>query len=409
MSQYDWLDIDPDTESGTALAARLDAWVAAVQSMHRGASAPSYLETGMWWQKDISGTVAEVYVYDGAQSILVATINPTAHTIMFPPENFPAASDSAAGAVELSTQTEALAGTSTELAITPNALAALWEKGADNNNGATVTLGAGGSFNLITSTTAITVLAFSTDKAGRRAVVRFNTVRTLTYNASSLILPGAANITTAPGDIAEIESLGSGAFRVNWYTRAAERPLKTGTAAHDVVRLDASAKLPALDGSQLVNLNIPPAIQHASYQAQYAAGQNGPVLTVGAWTTAELNTEVSDPDGIGTLASNQVTLGAGSYIIDAVMPFFWNATNGLTRSRLRNITDGTTLLRGTTILQSSVATSGGYSFVKGRITLADTKAIALQYHSAVAGWLGWGSPGMGDTEAFSFLGITKIA
>lgn len=120
--------------------------------------------------------------------------------------------------------TDVLTGTDTTLAVNSDALAALWEAGADNSGGATITMGEGGSFNLITSTTAITAFAFSTDKAGRKATIRFNTVRTLTHNATSLILPGGANITTAVGDICEVQSLGSGNFRVNSYDRASGLP-----------------------------------------------------------------------------------------------------------------------------------------------------------------------------------------
>lgn len=152
---------------------------------------------------------------------------------------------------DLATTTQVLTGTDTALAVTSDALAALWESGADNSGGATITLGEGGSFNLITSTTAITAFAFTTDKAGRTAIIRFNTVRTLTHNATSLILPTAANITTAVGDICQIQSLGSGNFRVNFYERANGGDLAltttaeylTGTDTVKSVTADAAAAL----------------------------------------------------------------------------------------------------------------------------------------------------------------------
>lgn len=118
------------------------------------------------------------------------------------------------------TTTEQLLGTLNSKPSTPDSIAALWEDGGDINNGATITLTEGGRFNLITSTTTITAFAFATDKAGRLAVVRFNTARTLTHNATSLILPGAANITTAVGDHAFVQSRGGGNFTVISYTKA---------------------------------------------------------------------------------------------------------------------------------------------------------------------------------------------
>jgi hypothetical protein len=87
----------------------------------------------------------------------------------------------------------------------------LGRKGSDIASASTVDLsGATGDFVDITGTTTIT--AFGTMAAGVERVVRFTGALTLTHNGTSLILPGAANITTANGDIAILRSLGSG----NW-------------------------------------------------------------------------------------------------------------------------------------------------------------------------------------------------
>jgi hypothetical protein len=71
----------------------------------------------------------------------------------------------------------------------------------------------------ITGTTTIT--AFGTAASGITRKLRFAGALTLTHNATSLILPGAANITTAAGDTAEAISLGSGNWVVVQYTPAA--------------------------------------------------------------------------------------------------------------------------------------------------------------------------------------------
>jgi len=70
----------------------------------------------------------------------------------------------------------------------------------------------------ITGTTAITALG--TLKSGATKTLIFSGALTLTHNATSLIVPGAANITTAAGDTATAVSLGSGNWRVTDYTRA---------------------------------------------------------------------------------------------------------------------------------------------------------------------------------------------
>jgi hypothetical protein len=75
----------------------------------------------------------------------------------------------------------------------------------------TTDIGAANSANVrITGTTTIT--SFGTAPSGVTRNLRFAAALTLTHNATSLILPGAANITTAAGDTAIAMSLGSG----NW-------------------------------------------------------------------------------------------------------------------------------------------------------------------------------------------------
>ena len=136
-----------------------------------------------------------------------------------PASALPTADASTAGIVELATTTETLTGTDTTRAVTPDGLAALWEQGADVASAGTISLGEGGYFN-ITGTTTITDIDFATDKAGRKAWVKFAGALTLTHNATTLILPGGANITTAAGDTAEFVSEGSDVVRCVAYTKA---------------------------------------------------------------------------------------------------------------------------------------------------------------------------------------------
>lgn len=90
-------------------------------------------------------------------------------------------------------------------------------KAADVASAATVDLGAVvGRFVDITGTTTIT--SFGTVAAGIWREVRFKGALTLTHNATSLILPGGANITTSNGDCLRAYSLGSGNWQVVSYT-----------------------------------------------------------------------------------------------------------------------------------------------------------------------------------------------
>jgi hypothetical protein len=144
-----------------------------------------------------------------------------------------AASDSAAGIVELATTTETLTGTDATRAVTSDALAALWEQGSDVASDTTISLGEGGYFN-ITGTTTITDIDFATDKAGRVAWVKFADALTLTHGAA-LILPGAANITTAAGDVACFVSEGTDVVRCTVYTKANGQPVVAPSAGSAVI------------------------------------------------------------------------------------------------------------------------------------------------------------------------------
>lgn len=99
-------------------------------------------------------------------------------------------------------------------------------KGADIASATTTDLGAvAGFYHDITGTTTITGLGAV--RAGVIKIIRFRGALTFTHNATSLILPGAANITTADGDHAFCMSLGTG----NWVVILYSRYASIGTAA----------------------------------------------------------------------------------------------------------------------------------------------------------------------------------
>lgn len=92
---------------------------------------------------------------------------------------------------------------------------------------ATVNIGAAAA-NTINVTGTTTITAFDTIAAGATRRVIFVGILTLTHNATSLILPTGANITTAAGDAAEFVSLGSGNWKCIAYQRANGTALATG-------------------------------------------------------------------------------------------------------------------------------------------------------------------------------------
>lgn len=94
-----------------------------------------------------------------------------------------------------------------------------WATAATVASATTADIGAAASnFVSITGTTTITGLG--TIAAGAMRWVKFGGALTLTHNGTSLILPGAANITTAAGDTAVFVSEGSGNWRCLGYQKA---------------------------------------------------------------------------------------------------------------------------------------------------------------------------------------------
>jgi hypothetical protein len=101
---------------------------------------------------------------------------------------------------------------------------------------ASVAIGAAASNDVtISGTTAIT--SFDTITAGAHRTVTFLGVLTLTYNATSMVLPGAANITTAAGDCAEFLSLGGGNWKCVSYQRANGQAIVGGGSPYSTTQV----------------------------------------------------------------------------------------------------------------------------------------------------------------------------
>lgn len=75
----------------------------------------------------------------------------------------------------------------------------------------------------------------------RERLIHFAGACTVVHNATSLILPGGANILTAAGDTALATSDASGNWRVRHYQRASGKPV-TGPAAADITDASASGR-----------------------------------------------------------------------------------------------------------------------------------------------------------------------
>ena len=114
----------------------------------------------------------------------------------------------------------------------------------------------------ITVSGTTTITGFGTLTAGIKKILTFSGALTLTHNATSLILPGAANITTAAGDVAIMRSLGSGNWKCISFTRAASLP-----ATHADIQVQLATAFTTGGTSTAFTLTPVPAI------TAYIAGQ----------------------------------------------------------------------------------------------------------------------------------------
>ncbi|AZO51241.1 hypothetical protein [Mesorhizobium sp. M4B.F.Ca.ET.058.02.1.1] len=121
-------------------------------------------------------------------------------------------------------------GSSTAVGAADNFNAA----GADMASAATVNL-ANTTGTLVNITGTVTITALGTLAAGAERDLVFAASLTLTHNATSLILPGGGNITTAAGDVARMRSLGGGNWRCMSYQRAAIAPLSNSFNSPTIV------------------------------------------------------------------------------------------------------------------------------------------------------------------------------
>lgn len=102
-----------------------------------------------------------------------------------------------------------------------------WHDAATVASASTCDIGAANSNNVIISGTT-TITSLGTANNGVHRFVRFSGALTLTHNATSLILPGGANITTAADDTALFVSSGSGNWRCHYYSPAGALPVNRG-------------------------------------------------------------------------------------------------------------------------------------------------------------------------------------
>jgi len=141
-----------------------------------------------------------------------------------------------------------------------------------------------------------------------------------------------------------------------------------------------------------------------------AQNTGGGTFTSGAWRTRDLNTEVSDDGEHASLASNQITLAAGTYVIQTSAPAYHVDVH---QAVLWNTADapGTFTLIGTcAYAEAADYTSQTRAFISGQFTIAAPATFEIQHRGTVTkATNGFGNPCNFTTEVYTVVELWKTA
>lgn len=135
-----------------------------------------------------------------------------------------------------------------------------------------------------------------------------------------------------------------------------------------------------------------------------SSGTAGGTFTSGAWQTRDLNTEVTDTGGHASVASNQITLAAGTYRCNIMCPAVGVATH---QAKLYNTTDTADIILGMNA-ESTGSAIGSYSIITGRFTITASKVLEVQHRceATVAG-SGFGFASGWGTEVYTTVELIR--
>jgi len=140
----------------------------------------------------------------------------------------------------------------------------------------------------------------------------------------------------------------------------------------------------------------------AILEHQLASGTSGGTPTATAWTKRPINTEVSDPGGIVSLASSEFTVTVDCYC-EAFAQFY---TSSITRLRLYNVTDAAVVNQSLTDYFIATYNVGGTSAVQGLLEAG--KTYRVEYYVSAATTFGLGIPGsLGSVEIYARVHLRR--
>ena len=144
----------------------------------------------------------------------------------------------------------------------------------------------------------------------------------------------------------------------------------------------------------------------ADVKAQTASGGTS---AANDWQDRDLNTKIFDPDNIVSIASNQFTLGAGTYVIEFDAPAYKANRH---QAQLYDVTNSSVVQSGTVDYANSTYNGFGYSRGHARVSITGDTTYKIRHHTATtSGTNGLGVNGgaAGVSSIFTQVKITKLA
>ena len=207
----------------------------------------------------------------------------------------------------------------------------------------------------------------------------------------------------AAGDTVQITNLGAGICTITAGTATVNTAASLALAQYESGTLDFTSASAAvfIKGA---GASASAGASYAVFADEKTSGTNGGTSTNGAFRTRDLNTTRVNGITGASLASNQITLPAGTYQIQAFAPSLESSS---TQTRFYNITDSTVAIVGTS---NYVANAGGITTLGGSVVITGTKVFELQHRTGnTIATNGFGLAASWGTESYSYVIIAKVA
>lgn len=181
-----------------------------------------------------------------------------------------------------------------------------------------------------------------------------------------------------------------------------QAPASTTGGAHRVLTL------PDADGTIATTATAGKFASYAVICDQKALGTDGGTFTAGAWRTRDLNTELIDADGIVSISSNQFTLQAGSYFIEALVPAY--KTNRHMIQLYQTSGSATNIQEGTSMYAVNSYQGFNVAHLFARVTISGATTYEIQHYGEITeSTYGFGIGTDLSTEIYTVVKIFKEA